>query len=132
MPVVDTNVLILASAGDEASLAALRRAAEDGPLILPAIVVSEYLAGVQDPAKVLRDLHRSFAVAVPDDAFLLRTAALRAGLRGATPRPKWNDIQVAAVALEAGTYVVTRTVGDFKRLGVAAWDGRGRPPLRPA
>lgn len=131
MPVLDTSFLIDLERRREHALAALERMLRDGePLLVPAQVAVEYLAGLEDPLAGLYGLEASFAVVPFGRAQLLEAARLARGAMRRGAFPGWGDAQVAALAALERTYVVGADAAHFEALGVPCWDTRTRdgPP----
>lgn len=132
MPVLDTTLLIGLERRAPPALRALERAREDGPLLVPAHTLLEYLSGMDNALAELHHLNEAFQVVHTDDGQVLRGAELRARARQAgRDRPHWGDIHIAAVASLEGTYVITTNKRHFTQLGVPAWnyESEAEPPV---
>lgn len=125
MPVLDASFLIDVERRHERALAAYERLLAGGePLLVPAQVATEYLAGLEDEVAGLHQLEAAFAV-VPFGRIQLLEAARLARLahrRGGFPG--WADAQVAALAVLENTFVVSADRAHFEALGVPCWDPR--------
>jgi predicted nucleic acid-binding protein len=118
--VADTTCLVDAARGHKGALSLLDRFAEEGELVLvPSIVIAEYLAGSRDAASDLANLGAAadlqpFTI---EDAASAGAMARRALKDGAFPG--WMDVLIAGFALNRGDLaVVTRNPKHFpKSLG---------------
>lgn len=120
----DTNVYLVA-AGDSAFRTRLEAfVLERGPLLVSAVVASEVLIGVADPAEhqtavaALTAGAASLLAPTADD--WLRAGAAVARLGGSTvtkSRSFWNDALLAAQCARIGATLVTQNTADFRRLG---------------
>lgn len=132
MPVLDTSFLIDLERKREAARAAFERLLADGaPLLVPAQVAAEYLAGLEDGLAGLHHLEASFAVVPFGRMQLLEAARLARAASDRQAFPGWADAQVAALAALEQTYVVSADRAHFEALGVPCWDYRAEaePPL---
>lgn len=108
--VLDTTFLVDLSRADQAARSLLEELADrDEPLLIPAIVVAEYLAGSQDPNHDLERLRRAGEIL----AFTLEDARAAAQVAQETLEagrfPGWSDAFIAGVARHRGNLaVVTR------------------------
>ena len=101
-------------------------AAGDAPVFTSAISLGELSFGVEacaDPAEralraaFLRQVERRPALAVTQHtaaAFGVLAAAVRRA--GRSPRPRYNDLWIAAQAIEHGYALLTLNIGDFADL----------------
>jgi predicted nucleic acid-binding protein len=124
MPVLDTEVLIRLSAGDPVATAAVTRLRQEGrQLWVPAIAAIEYLAGAEDAVAACHRLKQSFEVVHTTDLLTIQAAQTMASFmdkrKGTLP---WNDAIIGAEALLRRTYVLSRNVRDFERLGIPVWN----------
>lgn len=125
MAVLDTSLLIDLERGQSSARKALDwLLARDEPLLVPAQVAIEYLAGVDDPVQGLHRLNSSFAVVGVGQEQILE--ASRVGRRALVEghRPGWGDLQIAALALLEGSLIVTADPASFRKLRCQVWDYR--------
>ncbi len=122
MPVLDTNLLIRLEANDPAALTALQ-SIEQAELIVPAQAASEYLVRSVHQEVELTRLSAAFRIQHTTDEHLLAAARIAAQAFDSKEgdRPRWGDINIAATAVLAGTYVVTTNKRHFTQLGVESW-----------
>lgn len=131
MPVLDASFLIDLERRRPRAVAAFERLVAAGePLLVPAQVAAEYLAGLKDEVAGLHQLESAFAVVPFGRIQLLEAARLARAAHRRGAFPGWGDVQVAALAAIEGTYVVSADRAHFAALGVPCWDPRtqGSPP----
>lgn len=132
LPVLDTTFLIDLQREPRRTGPILERLVDEGDVLLvPLQVAVEYCAGCKEPARAFHDLGLAYTLVAFDEEHARRAAELAQRALLAGTLPGWADVQVAAVALLHGTYVVTRNARHFRDgLGVRVWDYRaeGEPP----
>lgn len=124
MPVVlDTSFLVDVARGDPGARARVERFAGEGTvLLIPTVVVAEYLAGSRDPEGDLEELHRAGQVVDFDegDARAAAELAREASARGRFPG--WTDLLIAGVARHRGNAsVVTANPRHFAGVGTLSY-----------
>lgn len=135
MGVLDTSFLIDLERGMDAARNALDAMVADGePLLLPAIVASEYIAGRREDERLTtwHALDGSYTVVFPEAKHVIEAARLAWTAQRSGQMPGWSDAQIAAVAMFEGTYVVTGDVRHFQALGCGWWDYRTDDAPSPA
>ncbi len=127
MAVLDTSFLIDLERNLETATSALDwLLGHEEPLLVPAQVAIEYLAGIDDPEAALHRINTSFVlVGVDQEQVLVAGRAARRALQAGL-RPGWADLQVAALALLEAAVIVTADPGGFERLGCNVWEYRSR------
>lgn len=132
MPVVDASFLIDVERRRKRALAVYERLLERGePLLVPAQVATEYLAGLDDEVAGLHQLEAAFAVVPFGRIQLLEAARLARAAQRRGAFPGWADAQVAALAVLEHTFVVSADRAHFEALGVPCWDHRTQPEPPP-
>jgi predicted nucleic acid-binding protein len=125
MPVLDASFLIDLERKHPGALAAFDRLlAEGAPLLVPAQVATEYLAGLADEVAGLHQLEAAFAIVPFGRMQVLEAARLARAASKAGAFPGWADAQVAALAVLEDTFVVSADRAHFAALGVPCWDHR--------
>lgn len=125
MPVLDASFLIDVERRRERALAAYERLLDDGePLLIPAQVATEYLAGLEDEVAGLHQLEAAFAVVPFGRIQLIEAARLARAAHRRGAFPGWADAQLAALAVLEQTYVVSADRAHFEAFGVPCWDHR--------
>lgn len=115
--VADTSYLVDSGRGHAGALALQEKLHADGELILvPSVVVAEYLAGSRDPARDLADLERAADL----QAFTLDDAAAAGALARKLIKdgtfPGWSDVFIAGFAANRGNLAVaTRDPRHFQK-----------------
>jgi predicted nucleic acid-binding protein len=131
MAVLDTSFLIDVERRKTRALAAYDRLVDDAvPLLVPAQVAAEYLAGLQDDVAGLHQLEASFAVIPFGRVQLLEAARIARAAFAHGTFAGWADAQVAALAVLEQTFVVSADRAHFEQFGVPCWDYRreANPP----
>lgn len=114
MVLLDTSVLVDALTGPRRAAPALRRAIQNGErLLLPALVLYEWLRGPRSPAD-LADQEALFPGA-QSLAFSAEDAVIGARLYRSVKRPRGReiDLAIAACALNLDARLWTRNRADF-------------------
>lgn len=123
--IFDSGIWVGLAAGQMAHEAVIAAAGED-PVFTSVITLSELGFGVEacaDPAEralratFLRQVESRPTLAVTRDtaaAFGVLAAAVK--LAGRSPRPRYNDLWIAAQAIEHGYALLTVNAGDFDGL----------------
>lgn len=125
MPVLDASFLIDVERRRERALEAHERLLRDGePLLVPAHVATEYLAGLDDEVAGLHQLGAAFAVVPFGRIQLLEAARLARAAQRRGAFPGWAHAQVAALAVLEPTFVVSANRAHFEAFGVPCWDHR--------
>ncbi|HLF17166.1 MAG TPA: type II toxin-antitoxin system VapC family toxin [Candidatus Thermoplasmatota archaeon] len=107
MAVLDTSYLIALERGDKAAVA-LQRRLEGGAIRVPAIAWIEFLSVKVGTARqrAAAQLARGASLVPLDGAIVERAVDLQAALLESGRRLGWNDLQVAATALQLGEPLV--------------------------
>lgn len=124
MAVLDTSFLIDLERRPKRTHPALEALVDSAePLIVPMAAAVELAQGSLDPEMAFAALDERFELRSFDREIALAGARLGASAHRAGKHPGAADLQIAATALVARTYVVTSNARDFRdKLGVAVWD----------
>ena len=113
---IDSNIIIAYLTGDKAVIAALSQWKETGlPLFLPAIVEAEVLSFPKLTEKELAAMETFLGENFLSISFDSAIARIAASIRRST-KVKLPDAAIAATALFTASPLVTRNIGDFRKV----------------